>query len=242
VNAAEPLVSFRRSGGREPSDDERLDVWPDGRFEARRTVGGRRIGRFAGELDEADLADLEGKAAAAAGAGDVNVATPMDGATVSVIVAGAELRAGSNEPLDGPWGDLVGGVKSLLDGPVLGAPVAGLELDATASQAVLRHIGDAPLEVDTASVAVRAVRLDAQGAVLGRWQGTAAPAQVEDAPRTAAATWVTADAGWELDLPFRHGLELTLDDRLQVWVTLQVRDASERRSARLFAAVSGAGG
>ena len=111
-----------------------------------------------------------------------------------------------------------------------------------ASRALLRHVGGEPLEVDASSVAVRAVRLDAQGRVLGRWQGSVAPAQVEDAPRSAAAGMDDRGPGWQLELPFRHGLELTRDDWLQVWVTLAIRDAGERRRGRLFVAVSGAGG
>ena len=166
--AARQLPPQRRARS---SDDERLDVWPDGRYEARRTVGGRRIGRFAGRLEEADLADIAAKAEAAAADGDVAVPTPMDGATVSVLVAGGEARAGSNEPLVGAWGQLVPALKALLDGEALAAPIAGLELEADASRAQLRHIGSEALEVDASSVAVRAVRLDAQGRVLGRWQG-----------------------------------------------------------------------
>ena len=241
MTAEQPLVAYRRSGGREPADDERLDVWPDGRFAARRTVGGRRIGRFAGQLGDGALSDLGSKASAVAAAGDVAVPTPMDGATVSVLVGGREARVGSNEQIEGPWGLLISALKGLLDGDAVARPVAALELMASASEASLRHVGSEPLEVDTSSVAVRAVRLDAQGLVLGRWQGSAAPAQVEDTRTTTTPTWTTTAPGWELELPFRHGLELTRDDWLQVWVTLAVRDGGEQRRGRLFAAISGAG-
>ena len=171
MSSADVLVVYRRSGGRQPSDDERLDVWPDGRFDARRTVGGRRIGRFAGQLDASAVSDLQAAADAVAAAGDLAIDTPMDGATVSLLAAGHEVRVGSNEQVEGPWGVLLAAVKALLDGPVPAEPEAAIELDATTATATLRHVGAEPIEVDTGSVTIRAVRLDAQGAVLGRWQG-----------------------------------------------------------------------
>jgi hypothetical protein len=166
----------------------------------------------------------------------------MDGATVSVLAGGHELRVGSNEQVEGPWGALVARLKASLEGEVLDAPVAAIELQADASRGSLGHLGDEPLEVDTSSVAVRAVRLDAQGLVLGRWQGTVMPAEVEDARRSGGVTWTSAGPGWEMELPFRHGLELTRDDWLQVWVTVAIRDGGEHRRGRLFLAVSGGEG
>jgi hypothetical protein len=237
---ADALVVYRRSGGREPSDDERLDVWSDGRFEARRTVGGRRLGRFAGRLEASDMAELQAAVEAVGAAGDLAIDTPLDGATVSLLAAGHEVRVGSNEQVEGPWGVILGAVKALLDGPVPTQPEAAIELDASAGHATLRHVGGEALEVDPGTITVRAVRLDAQGAMLGRWQGSMAPAQAEDSP-AAGPAWTEAAPGWQLELPFRHGLELTVDDWLQVWVTLRLRDAGERRTGRLFLAVPGAG-
>jgi hypothetical protein len=237
---AEALIVYRRSGGREPSDDERLDVWADGRFEARRTVGGRRIGRFGGHLEASVVAELQSAAQAAGAVGDQAVDTPVDGATVSLLAAGHEVRVGSNEQVEGPWGGLLAVVKDLLNGPVLAQPVAAIELEASSGHAMLRHVGGEPLEVDPGTITVRAVRLDAQGAILGRWQGSAAPAHAEDAPASGPA-WAEVGPGWQAELPFRHGLELTVDDWLQVWVTLRLREAGERRTGRLFLAVSGAG-
>jgi hypothetical protein len=242
VTPEQALVTYRRSGGREPSDDERLDVWPDGRFEARRSVGGRRIGRFAGRLDDATRATLESAARAAAAADDLAIETPMDGATVSLLVDGREARMGSNEQPGGPWGELADTVRSLLDGPALAHPVAALELQATRTRAQLRHVGSEALEVDPASLAVRAVRLDGQGLVLGRWQGSVAPAAPEDAAAGAAPAWMAVEGDWQLDLPFRHGLELMPDDWLQVWVTLRLREGDQRRTGRLFVAVPGDAG
>lgn len=241
MSGERPILVYRRSGGRDPADDERLDLAADGRFDARRTVGGRRIGRFSGRLGDAQLSSLQAMSGAAAAAGDFFVATPMDGATVSLIAGDREARFGSNEALEGAWGELVTAVTGLLDGDVLAAPVAALELEATSSQARLRHVGNEPLEVDRGSMSVRAVRLDAQGLVLGRWQGTTTPPQVEDGLATGTSDWQAADEGWQLELPFRHGLELTRDDWLQVWVTVAMRDAGEPRDGRLFVAVPGAG-
>ena len=141
--------------------------------------------------------------------------------------------------LAGAWGDVLAAVTRLLDTTIVAAPVAALELDATAGQARLRHIGSEPLDLDTSSIRLRAVRLDAQGMVLGRWQGSTGQPQVEDAAPSAQATWTSTPAGRQLDLPFRHGLELTRDDWLQVWVMLSFRDGGDGREGRLFVAVPG---
>ena len=92
-----------------------------------------------------------------------------------------------------------------------------------------------------ASVTLRVVRLDAPGAVLGRWQGAALPRRRRGL-RAAPGSWVTAAEGWRQPLPFAHGLELAPGDWLQVWVFARIRDVSGdrvERAARLFVAVPG---
>jgi hypothetical protein len=232
-----PLVRYQRRGGRPPADDEALEIAPDGAFTARRTVGGGRVGRFAGRLDAA-VVDKLSAAVDAVGAGDdLTIATPADGATEVVEAAGRTGQFGSNEKPPVPWKALVDRLRTLLDGEVLEHPVAALEVVATTRTARLGHIGTEPLDVDVASVAVRAVRLDEGGAVLGRWNGSLGPVADEDTKAAAgAAQRVTAGPGWEQELPFRHGLELAPGDVIQVWVHLRVGDGKDR-NVRLFRAV-----
>lgn len=213
----------------------------DGTFEGRRTVGGARVGSFRGRLmaDRLEALRLAGDTAAAGST--LSVATPLDGATETVEVAGVTAQLGSNERPTGTWKPLIDAVRGLVDDELVAAPLAALELAATAHEASLTHAGSAPIEVDVASVTIRAVRLDAQGSVLGRWQGAALPDAAEDS-RAAAGDWTTADGGWRQALPFAHGLELAPGDWLQVWVFARIRDvAGDRveRAARLFVAVPG---
>lgn len=163
--------SWARSGGRPPADDERLAIDDDGAFTARRTVGGARIGAFAGTLEAATLEAVRREAAAGREAGELWLETPRDGATESIAFADDEEPAaslGSNAQPVGPWADLVTRLRGLTQ--VTAHPAAALELVGDAAGARLVAVGDGALDVDTASVSVRVVRLDAAGAMLGRWQ------------------------------------------------------------------------
>ena len=119
-------------------------------------------------------------------------------------------------------------------------PVAALELRAGTRDAAIAHIGSENLEVDLASVVVRVVRLDAEGAVLGRWSGREGPAADEDSGQP-PAEWAGAGPGWTRTLPFTHGLELAPGDWLQVWVHANVREPGDPvvRAVRLFVGVPG---
>ena len=231
------LVDYRRSGGRTPADDERIEIADDGTFAARRTVGGRAIGDFAGQLPDDEIDALRAEVATAAEAGDLAVATPPDGATEMIAAAGRTAQLGSNEQPGGTWGPLVERLRRLVADAVATSPRAALQLEAASRQGRLVHAGADPIEVDVASIGVRLVRLDKDGAVLGRWNAPAAGG-LEDDDGPAPADWQTAGPGWSHALPFDHPLELAPGDWLQVWVTLTVR-SDGLRDGRLFASVSG---
>ncbi|HYO43977.1 MAG TPA: hypothetical protein VES19_12330 [Candidatus Limnocylindrales bacterium] len=224
------LVRYARGGGRAPADDELLELDADGAYSARRSVGGARIGSFAGRIPPGTLAAVVADAAACRAAGAFWLATPRDGATELIELGGegevtAEMDA--NASPDGPWGRLAGRLRGLVDEATAG-PVAGLELIADAGRARLVAVGSEPLEVDPSSVAVRVVHLDGTGGLRGQWQGASVPGE----------GWTPAAPGWTLDLPFAHGLTAAPGEWLQVWVTLRVRDGAPR-AARLFLAVPG---
>jgi hypothetical protein len=235
-----PLLRFGRSGGRMPADDEWLAVWPD-RFEARRSVAGSRIGSFAGQLDATAMRELHDHIDALAGYDDIVIQTPMDGATESIQVDdGHTARLGSNEDVDGPWGALLRTVRRLLDGPVLESPRAAVALAVAARSAQLSHIGEQPLEVDASSVTVRVARLDADGLIQARWQGSATTPGAEDTRGSRAGrTWTEAGTGWTTEVPFDHGIDLAHGDYLQVRVMIDVREDGRARTGRLFVAVPG---
>ena len=220
------LLRYGRAGGRPPADDESLEVAADGSWTARRTVGGRRVGRFAGRFPEEALAALVGDAARAAEAGDAEVPTPRDGATETLEVAGGTITLGSNERAPGPWSPLVERMRALLKDELDGDPVAALALEADVAKARLVHAGGEAVEVDPASVSVRVVRVGSDGTPLGRWQ----------AGSGAEAGWTRAEPGWTLDLPYGHGLAPVDGDVLQVWVFVRVRDGGTR-AARLYVPV-----
>lgn len=229
------LLRYGRAGGRPPSDDESLEVAQDGRWTARRTVGGRRVGRFSGRLSGKETAALVRDVVRAAGAGDAEVPTPRHGATETLDVDGAGILLGSNERAPDGWRPLVERVRKLLKERVTAEPVAALELVADVAAARLMHAGTEPVEVDPGSISIRVVGLGPDGAPLGRWE---AGSGSESGPGSEPG-WVRAGAGWTLNLPFGHGLTPTVEEVLQVWVFVRLRDRGTR-SARLFVAVRAA--
>jgi hypothetical protein len=235
------LVRFRRSGGISPRDDERLDVASDGSFEAHRTVGGARIGTFAGQLASATLRRLQADVAAIRDATDLEIATPRDGATEYVEAGGRTARIGSNERPTGSWKALIGRLRRLLEDDVVEAPNAAIELTASPTAASLRHAGSEPLDVDLASAVIRVVRLADDGRVLDRWGHDPQAAVVEDSLEAAGARhapdWTRAGIGWSRDLPFGHSLEMAAADTLQVWVEVAIRDAAGTRHGQLYVPV-----
>jgi hypothetical protein len=199
------------------------------------------VGTFAGSFEPQRLQRLREAVDQARAAGDVEIATPLDGATESFEAGGHSARMGSNERPTGPWRVLVEAVRGVLDTELVEAPLAAVELAATSREAALAGAGPATMEINLATVAVRTVRLDADGRVLGRWQARLLPAADEDSGPSPAG-WTTAAAGWRQPLPFAHGLELAPGDWLQVWVFARLRDVAgdgAERDARLFLAVPG---
>ena len=213
---------------------DELDAEVLGSMRALRGRGVRRVVLLVSRVDDRSLL-------AAAEAGELWLETPRDGAPEGIAFADDEEPAaslGSNAQPVGPWADLVTRLRGLAD-EVTAHPAAALELVGDAAGARLVAVGDGALDVDTASVSVRVVRLDAAGAMLGRWQ---APSEATEVTAATDAGWTATGPGWAMDLPFGHGLEAGTGEWLQVWVFVRVRDgdARDRRAARLFLAVPGA--
>ena len=231
ASSGELLASYKRGGGRPPPDDERLDIRPDGSFEAHRTVGVPKAGGFAGRLDEATLRRLADAVAAVADEPDAVIPTPRDGATEVIEARGRQATLNANARPPGPWGELATQLRSLIVGPVIESPRAAIELEVSPAQAALAHVGSDPLEVDLSLIEIQVVRLDSQGIPGQRWFATTRTGvDVDVAP---PPRWVTAAAGWRQELPFAHGIELADGDSLQVIATVPIREGGTLRVAKL---------
>lgn len=239
MTAGSDWLRFRRAGGTTPADDEELVVHADGTFTARRTVAGRRIGRFAGTLPGASLRRLRAAADAIADAADVEIPTPRHGATEVLELGGRTLRLGSNERAPQPWRTLLDRIRSVVEDDVVELPEAAVELVADARTAALAHAGSEPIEVDLGSIGVRLVRVDADGLAVARWHGRPGDRLVDDGESIVAVPgWVTAGPGWRVSLPFDHPMELAPGDWLQAFVAVTIRDGAGERPGRLYAAIT----
>jgi len=244
MSGPKTLVSFRRLGGRPPADDEAVTIAVDGTFTAHRTLGGRRIGRFAGTLPAATLRALTREVEAVAAADDVAIPTPADGATETVRLGRRDrAKAGSNERLPKPWAALVGRLRAVLRDEVVEWPVAALELqDASDGGVRLAHIGTEPLELDLAGASWQVTRLDAQQLPVARTNGTLDAAAAGEA----LGAWTRAVPGWTLDVPLGSAAAAAADPgSIQVLLFVTVRDGDDLRDGRLIAvrgAVTGSEG
>jgi len=234
VTSSKLLVSFARAGGRPPADDEAVAVREDGSFEAHRTLGGRRIGRFAGTLPSATLQALRREVAAVAEAASLDIPTPRDGAT-EVVTIGRKDRArfGSNERPPKPWAALVKRLRDVLRDDVVEDPVAALEaVDLGPAGVGLRHLGTEELGVDLSRGSFRATRLDARQVPVAQATG---PLVAAGTSAGGGSGWQTVGPGWSVELPLGDAGAPAADTSLQVLVFLTIRDGDAIRPARLVA-------
>jgi len=242
VSGRRPWLQFARRGGLPPRDDESLRLSEGGSFSGRRTIGGLRIGTFEGRLPGTTLASLQALVDALPPAAELRLPTPQHGATETIDVAGRTLEIGSNDAPPKPWRALIEDVRRLMTDEVVESPRAAVELVAGARSAQLVHAGSAPIEVDLGSVTVRLIRVDGDGAVVGRWSGRPTGELVDNGERLVPATrWVTASAGWSAPLPFDTSLKPDTGEWLQVWVTATIRNGADARDGQLYAPVKGGG-
>lgn len=229
-----PLYTLRRTGGREPSDDEQLEVADDGSFRMWRTVGWTRVGAFAGNLAPDDLEELR-VLSSTAPPEDLDGGVPRGAAAEEHVAGGGRLvLGGSNDPPPA-WQGLVATGRRLLDDLVV-APEAAVELEVVGpSEATLRVVGDEPLALALSSLRWRVERLAPDGTVVAGWR----PPGEEGGPLPEYVTvdeLRTHDPGPIRTLVLGHGWELASGELLRVWVTLSVAPpAGSPRTARLVA-------
>ena len=227
-------LAFRRDGGLPPSDDEALALGADGTFTARRTVGGRAIGSFEGQLRAATVRRLTSAVDALSGPASVTIPTPRHGATELIKVAGHSLQLCATERPPAEWRALVQPLRKAFETEVIEHPRAAVQLAADAETAALGQAGATPIDVDLGTLRIRVVHRGADDGIRGRWSGR--PDALVDNGETMVAVerWITAGKGWSADLPFDHGFDLAPKEWLQVWVDLSIRADGERRAGQLY--------
>lgn len=220
------LLSYERSGGLRPADDERLVVEGDGAYAVVRTVGGQRVGRFAGTLDAAQLTGL--RVAVSAVDADLSMPADLDGARESYVVAGGTANVGDHARPEGAWGDVVALVRPLLDTLSAVGHQAGLMVKANPGAVQLLAVGDEPFEVDTGGIELTVVAARADGGTAERYDAPAG------SPSLAAAS-----PGWHhvVELPKRF--DIPPGGYLRVTVVVPVRRAGRTTPHRLFVALPG---
>src|SRR3989475_8057306 len=152
------IVDYARIGGRvPPPDNEGLQVEDDGSFRMWRSIA-PAVGRFAGTLSPAELRQLKQEAQIAAAAGDVSRPPTMDGSAERFQLDGASATMGTNDDVEGAWGDLIRHCRRLLE-QLVSMPQAavGLEVGDDGRSARLVHLGNKPITVDLSTLSIRAV-------------------------------------------------------------------------------------
>lgn len=220
-------VSYARSGGRPPADDERLEIAADGEWRLWRTLGGSRVGSFRGRLSADRRRRLEAALVALA------AASPESAPESSARRAGPDaahegFRAGrrhlgvpSGGPVRGPWAPLarlLRGWNEALTADVAGA-AAALELvpGRPGQLPQLARLGSDPLRVWPATLHVEAYARNADGVVVDRV--SAGAGVITEGPRGDA---VATGAGWSLPLPLPRTAAVPEGGTLETWAWLDV--------------------
>jgi len=211
------MLSYRRTGGHQPSDYETLDVEEDGTFRMWRTIAHASspptpVGSFAGTVPPDELEALRADSAAVGKAGDLQLQMPPGSAVERIRVAGATATLPHSGEPDGAWGMLVSRCRRLLV-VLTEQPRAALALHLSEDgrKVELGHLGTEPLLLDASTIAVRAVLwIGYEQAGSWEWRASGEPSDVEATP------------GWRSPLPFEHGLEPTETARLAAYVDVQV--------------------
>ena len=224
------IAAYERTGGAPPADDERLEIDADGGWRLWRTMGGERVGSFAGRLS----ADRRRRLASAiGGASDAGAAPtpsrPRPDAAQEAFRAGRHtLGLSAGRPVEGGWAALVSLLRRWSESlAAVAAAEAALSVELLASGPVLTRAGRAPLRVWPATLRVDVYARDEDGIVTGR---SSLGSGDEDAPRGDA---ITTDAGWWLPIEGAQLPPVPAGGRLEAWVWLDIEGPDGTVTARL---------
>jgi hypothetical protein len=202
-------IRFRRTSDHLPAEHEVLDIAADGTFSMWRSTG-EAVGRFAGRVP-ASSAIADAIARLGTDAPPATPVLPIDASLECLDVDDRTLSIGAHEQLNGPWGEVLGRCRSLIDS-LREQPSAALRLDITdVSRPALVHVGPAALTLELIEPA----------ATVSLWRD----AQLVDSARGFADVneQVLASSGWRLPIPV-DGLTTMTGDAIVVEVGTDAYD------------------
>lgn len=234
-------VSYTRSGGRPPADDERLEIAADGEWRLWRTLGGSRVGSFRGRLSADRRRRLEAalEAISSAGTRKPSPSRPRPDAAHEAFRAGRRrLDVPSGEPVGGSWAPLVRLLRrwsEALTAEVTGA-AAALELvpGGSGQPPHLARLGSDPLRAWPATLHVEAYARNADGVVVDR-----EPAGAGIIAEGSRGEPVSTGAGWSVALSLPRVPAVPAGGTLETWVWLDVEGPDGAVRARLVAGEPG---
>jgi hypothetical protein len=192
------ILRFHLADSRQvPARAEMVEVADDGAISGWRTVSTSGVGWFAGVLPGDELAALDSAVSAVDGLAPPS-GLPAPVAPTETLELGAAGPVAVAHVLDSdpePWGRVVAAARQLLE-RLTDFPRAAIGISVPAAdRARLEHLGTDPLELDLATVTVRATAWRGYYEPAGDWSGAVAgPERVEVGP------------GWthDLDLGLQH--------------------------------------
>jgi hypothetical protein len=226
------IAAYSRTGGRPPEDDEHLEIDDDGAWRLRRTMGGPRIGTFAGRLADDARAELGAAlAGTAADAGPVPERTPPDAARERVVAGKTSIGLAAGRDVAGAWGPLVELLRGWSDDLASADDAeAALELRLDDDGPLVTRLGAGDLRAWPASLHVDLYARDADGLVTGH---AAAGPGVE--PETSRGEAVVTGPGWTMAAPLPRVVDAPEGGTLQAWAWLDVDAPDGPVRARLVA-------
>jgi hypothetical protein len=189
-----PVLSYRKSGGMLPADNETLEIRSDASFTLWRTNAEAvqppaPVGRFAGTVP--DFEGLQKLARAAAAVPVEDTQFPPDAAVETVGLETSRHRWAEPLKLPGAWAALAGRLRELLV-TLTDQPAGAVALEREGATARLVHLGPDVIELNLRDVQLRAVHWNEDGTAEEDWRQPL-EGQSQDP--------INAGAGWSLDLP-----------------------------------------
>jgi hypothetical protein len=228
-------IRYARTGGRPPSDDERLEVDADGTWRLWRTMGGSRVGAFAGRLDPGRRRRLGAALESIRQGARSQEPRVPDSASESFHAGSLSLHVASGDAVSGEWARLVRLIRRW-SSSFTTEPEAALELipgsggPDGAEPPRLERLGSGELRVYPDTLHVEAFARGADEVITDRvvaGEGRAGSNRRGDGEPT--------DAGWSLPLELSRRLDAPPGGRLEWWVFIDVDGGSGPVRARLIA-------
>ena len=226
------LASYHRSGGRRPSDDESLEIEDDGSFVLTRTVGGPRVGSFAGTISKQALAALVKLVEKADDLDDRPTGLPPH-VIESVETTRADITVGAHSKAAGPATKLVKRMRQLAD-ELTDHPVAALELRvADDGHAItLASVGTEPVGADLGSASIT-------WTLFGQGEELLTAGEIEGPANAGSKAHLAA--GWSAELPISPEPEFNSRRTLDVQAEFDLVDPKGRSRRARLRAIAGKG-